>query len=61
VKRSANVRHIRSIGVRLLDTVERLRSAGAVAAAVEAHRRPRPADLCRLGIDPSAFARVRLG
>ncbi len=34
-------------------------SAYAVAAAVEAHRAPRAADLSRLGIDAAAFRSIR--
>jgi hypothetical protein len=37
-----------------------LSAARACAAAVESHRRPADADLRELGIDPKAFASVRL-
>ncbi|MCQ8784014.1 hypothetical protein [Mangrovibrevibacter kandeliae] len=35
-------------------------SAASVAAAIESGRRPSGADLKRLGIDPTAFAGVRV-
>ncbi len=38
-----------------------LASAGAVAAAVEAGRRPAEADLRALGIDPRTFATIGIG
>ncbi len=34
-------------------------AAAAASAAVEAHRRPRAADLRTLGIDPADFGAVR--
>lgn len=34
-------------------------SANNVAWAVEGNRRPDPADLRRLGIDPASFARIQ--
>ena len=36
-------------------------AATASAAAVEGHRRPKRADLERLGIDPASFDRIRIG
>lgn len=38
-----------------------VRSASHVAAAVEAHRRPDPEHLRRLGIDPGAFSSLGRG
>ena len=37
------------------NTIGTVRSASHVAAALEAHRRPDPKHLRRLGIDPKAF------
>lgn len=41
---------------RIADALGTVRSASHVAAALEAHRRPEPAHLRRLGMDPNAFS-----
>jgi hypothetical protein len=61
LQRSMTVSYLRSLAARVIGGIERLQSAGAVAAAVEAHRRPRAADLRRLGIDPAAFTSIGHG
>lgn len=50
--------HFNRIVARLSDAIGTVRSASHVAAAVEAHRRPDPAHLRRLGIDPNAFSNL---
>lgn len=46
---------LKSAIARFADVLAILKSAGAVAVAVEGHRAPRAADLRRLGIEPRAF------
>lgn len=47
-------------GYGVLDFLRSLEAARACAAAVENQATPQAADLRLLGIDPEAFARVRL-
>jgi hypothetical protein len=46
---------------RLKSSLATFVAASRVAAAVENHRRPRTADLRRLGIDPQAFTSLGHG
>ena len=45
----------------VVEAVGALPAASRVSADIEAHRAPRAADLERLGIDATAFARVNQG
>jgi hypothetical protein len=46
---------------RAIEFFAQVRSASAIAAAVDSGRTPRPADLRRLGMDPHAFTSMGHG
>lgn len=52
---------VRNALIAVVDYFEMIKSASNVAWAVEGNRRPDPADLRRLGIDPVNFHRVQMG